>query len=214
MSKSQYFYSLVFQITKKPKTLFLILISVFFVFSTYLLSKNLSFHSLKISYYYLLAKFYTVVGIENFNINISGSFGAIFTRKAVDVISNFYVVEIFNDTLKTLWISILTGLFWAMFLLVILVLLFGIKIWWESDKRRSFNFWKMKKATAIQNIQKRQPIYHQKAKKEQNIAPVAKVENTNAKKKSPSKSKNYRLISDKNLPYPIIKKVVLVEPEE
>jgi len=145
--------------TPSLKTITVIFASIFVISSSYLLSKNLSFHSLKISYYYLLAKFYTVVGIENFNINISGSFGAIFTRKAVDVISNFYVVEIFNDTLKTLWISILTGLFWAMFLLVILVLLFGIKIWWESDRRRWFNFWKMKKIIAIQ---KRQPIYHQK----------------------------------------------------
>jgi len=98
-----------------------------------------------------------------------------------------------------------------MLLLTILVLLFGIKIWWESDKKRLISLKRIKK---IKIIQKWLPAHHQKPGKEQNITPVAKAENIDVKKKSPNKSKNYRLISDKNLPYPIIKKVVLIEAEE
>jgi len=190
------------------KTITIIFVSIFFASSSYLLSKNLSFHSLKISHYYLLAKFCVIFGIEDLDININGSFGAIFTRKASDVANNLYVIEIFNSALKTLWFSILTSLFWTMILLTILVLLLGIKIWWESDKKRLISLKRIKK---IKIIQKWLPAHHQKPEKEQNITPVAKAENIDVKKKSPNKSKNYRLISDKNLPYPIIKKVVLIE---
>jgi hypothetical protein len=193
-----------------PRTLFLIFISFFSVFYTYLLSKNLNFHSIKISYYYLLAKFYTVVGIENFNINISGSFGVVFTRKAIDVVNNLYAIEIFNNTSNILLSSIITSLLWTGYLLVFLVLLFGIKVCLDNGKKRTFIFWRIVNGFSIQirrnsTIQKQIAFDYQVDKKEQNV---------DAQKNFSSKSKNYLLISDKNLPYPIIKKVVLVEQKQ
>jgi hypothetical protein len=128
--------------------------------------------------------------------------------------------------------SVATGLIWTIYLLVILVLLSGIKIWLDSGKKKLLNFGRIIESLLIKirgcldgggntvcdkkipTIQKRKPIYYQTVEKEQNAAPITKAKYIDVEKKLLKKSKNYRLISDKNLPYPILKRAVFIGSEE
>ncbi len=172
---------------------------------------NIGLHSLKISYYYLLAKFYILIGIENFNMNVVGSFGAVFERKATDVANNFYVIEIYRKVIGSVANSFLISLVWTIFLMATLAFVFIASKWRKNLGWDIFSNGLIKNLFTKINISNKKPIQDLQKHNKSNST---KSENIHTNKKSKTNSKTYQLISDKNLPYPILKKVVLVGEEK
>ncbi|MFT6259342.1 MAG: hypothetical protein ACJA0S_001332 [Rickettsiales bacterium] len=75
-----------------------------------------------------------MIGLENMEVSIAGSFGMIATRKAVDVANNFYAIQIYQKTMAGFLASVFGGLAWALFLTASLALLIFAKKLWKDKK--------------------------------------------------------------------------------
>ncbi|MFT7099428.1 MAG: hypothetical protein ACJAS6_001310 [Rickettsiales bacterium] len=220
-----------FQFSKSPKNLLAIFISSFAIFSAYFLYANIKLHSLKISYYYLLAKIYVVAGWGNFEMNITGSFGMSAARKAIDVANNFYVIKIYDQTISGFLASVFSGFGWALFLTASLALLIFVKKLWRNKKAlitnsrfiqnilvRIDNFGDQSKLVA-KTAHSEPAQIHQKPSQPKVLKKIkskavlsSKSENIKSEKVVEEKPKNYRLVADDDLPYPILNRAVFFKP--
>jgi len=232
MNKIKNFRYNFFQLRKSLKNLLAVFISSFAIFLVYFLCANIKFHSLKISYYYLLAKIYVVAEWENFEMNITGSFGMSAARKAIDVANNFYVIKIYDQTISGFLASVFSSFGWALFLTASLALLIFAKKLWKNKKAlitnsrfiqnllaRIDNFGDQSKFIAKTvhsepaqiNQKPSQPKVLKKTKGKAVSNSPAKSKNIKSEKPAKEKTKNYRLVADDDLPYPILKRVVFDE---
>jgi len=190
----------------------LVLVILFICLSCY----NVGIYSAKISYYYLLAKFYIAIGIKDFDIDIVGSFGAVFTRKATDIVDNFYVIEIYRKAIGSIISSFVTSLILTIVLVAIMASIFIASQLRRNLDGNIFGNRLIKNLFSKINSSNKNPILDIQT---QDIQIQGQNKPTSAKQsnalvvKSKTKSKTYQLILDENLPYPMLKRVVVVDSE-
>jgi hypothetical protein len=209
------------------KILFFAFISTFAISSIYLLHKNIIFDLIKICYYYLLAKCYVTIGFENFFIGVP-SISEHLELKAIRIANDIQVIKIYNYVKNIISTSIVNSLIWGIFVVMILAFFFIAKAWWKYKKKdiirsKLVRNLLLKAQAFIANLLN-SAVYPVKIaqRQDQYLSPIIekkytatiKSDNIQTSKKPKTPSENYRIISDNSLPYPILKRVELIESEE